>query len=168
MHATKSASHARSDTDPPYGRYAFLNPYNLSLFAGLILLGLLTGHHWIVVLACAAELMWLIFAPDSKLLRRVWFDPVFARAERAFADERCKRKVATLDGDAQQRVWRLAAQKTTIEHLARDNPSLTVDLLHDELARLETVIEEFVNLSISAERAEQHSRTFDFDEIRRS
>jgi len=154
--------------EPPYGRYAFLNPYNLSMFLGATALGLLTGHHWIVVLACAAELIWMIFAPDSKLLRRLWFDRTFARAERAYNEERCRKKVAELAPNDRSRLAFLAEQQGLIERLAKDNPSLTVDLLHDELAKLDALLEDFVDLAINAGRAEKHAQTFDFTAMRRS
>src|SRR5262245_22412984 len=105
----------RGDRDRPYARYAFLNPYNLSLSGGLVVGGLLSGHHWLVVLACGAEVLWLILAPDSRLLQRVWFDPAFARAERAFDEERCRVKMASLAPADRERLTRLEAQQALIE-----------------------------------------------------
>src|SRR5690242_6669075 len=104
--------------EPPYTRYALFNPYNLSLFVGLVVLGLTTEHHWIIVLACAAEALWLVFAPDSTLLRRVWFDPAFTRAERAFAEERCRAKVAMLLAPDRARLGYLVGEQQRIERLA--------------------------------------------------
>ena len=66
------------DDGLPYARYAFWNPYNVSLFLGGVILGAATGHGWLSVLTCAAEVMWMILAPDSRLLRALWFDRVFA------------------------------------------------------------------------------------------
>src|SRR5688572_5560202 len=164
----RKGSPAPDRDEPPYARYAFLNPYNLTLFAGLVLFGLLSGHHWIVVVACAAELLWMIFAPDSRILRRLWFDPVFERAERAYAEERCRKKVAELTGPDRTRLAHLAGQKDAIERLARDNPSLAVDLLKDELAKLDALLEDFVDLGLTASRTERHGATFDFSAMRRS
>lgn len=171
LHTVAATHHATSGGRPedrPYGRYAFLNPYNLSLFGGLVIGGWISGHHWLVVLACAAEALWLIFAPGSKTLRALWFDPAFERAERAFAEERCRKKIATLTTPDRARTGNLELQKVTIERLSRDNPSLAVDMLHDELVKLDTLVEDFVDLAITAERAEAHAQTFDFNAMRRS
>src|SRR5688572_20244657 len=131
MRATTARAGRVEKDEPPYARYAFFNPYNLTLFVGTVAFGLLSEHHWIVVVACAAEILWMIFAPDSRILRSLWFDRVFARAERVWAEERCKEKVAKLAGNDRARLAHLASQKDAIERLARDNPSLAVDLLKE-------------------------------------
>ena len=74
-HTTSGTKRRFVDDDgAPYARYAFWNPYNISLFLGGVVLGVATGHEWISVLTCAAEVLWMIFAPDSKILRALWFD----------------------------------------------------------------------------------------------
>lgn len=148
--------------DRPYARYAFLNPYNLVLLVSAMTLGLLTGHEWLAVLAAAAEAMWLIYAPGSRLLRRIWFDPVFERAEGAFTEEQRRAKALLLTPAGRARIQELVAQKVAIERLARENPSLAVDLLKSELTKLDALIGEFLDLTMTAERGEQHASTFDF------
>ena len=165
---SRVGSSRTTSLEPPYVRYAFLNPYNLSLVVGLVLVALLTGHDWLIVVVAALEALWLIFAPDSRLLRAVWFDPAFARAERAYAEERCKKKVALLPSGDHARLVQLATQQEEIERLARDNPSLAVDLLLDELGKLDGLLVEFVDLGIAAARADQHALSFDFAAMRRS
>lgn len=155
-------------TERPYARYAFLNPYNLVLLAGAIALGLLTGHDWLAVVAGGAELVWLIYAPSSRFLRRFWFDPAFERAEAAFREEERAKKSASLTTAGRGRLASLVAQKATIERLARENPSLAVDLLKSELAKLDTLIGDFIDLTSTAERAEAHAATFDFGALQRS
>lgn len=156
-----------SRDDPPYGRLAFWNPYNVSLFAGGIVLGLASGHTWLVVVTCAAETMWMIFAPDSRTLRALWFDRTLARHELAEKRERREAKLAMLPPDAQARLAFLCDQKERIERLAKDNPSLGVDLLASEVAKLDALVEDFADLALRAARAEQHAATFDFDSVRR-
>src|SRR5688500_9206494 len=152
----------------PYLRYAFLNPYNLTLFLAGIAAGFLTGHHWLVIVTCGAEALWLIFAPDSTLLQRVWFDRAFEHASRIDREESRKEKIARLSVNDTPRVARLIEQKGLIELLARDNPSLAVDLLQNELVKLDSLLDDFVDLGVAASRAETHSLTFDFDAMRRS
>ena len=146
----------------PYARYAFWNPYNISLFLGGIVLGVATDNGWISVLTCAAEVLWMIFAPDSKLLRGLWFDRAFTADKRADDAERREARVAQLAPYDSSRLAYLCGQKQIIERLARDNPSLTVELLTNELAKLDQLLDDFVELGITASRSEQHTTTFDF------
>jgi hypothetical protein len=155
-------------TDRPYARYAFLNIYNLVLLAGLMLVGFVTDNEWLAIVAAAAEALWLIYAPSSRFLRRIWFDPAFERAEAAFREEARKKKSQSLTGAGRARLVGLLAQKATIERLARENPSLAVDLLKSELVKLDALVGEFIDLNVTAERAEQHAATFDFDAMQRS
>ena len=158
----------KKDDEPPYARYAFLNPYNLSIFAGGVLLGALTGHTWIAILTCAAEAMWMIFAPDSKVLRALWFDRAFEHAKKLDDADRRKEKIAQLAPNDSLRVGQLCGQKQVIVRLARDNPSLTVDLLAMELAKLDALLDDFIELGVTAARTEQQATTFDFGAMRRS
>lgn len=154
--------------EPPYGRLAFFNPYNLSLFAGGVVAGVLTEHLWVTVLVCAAEAMWMIWAPDSKLMRAIWFDRALAAKIEADKLDARGEKLATMLPDDQVRISRLASQKDLIEHLAKDNPSLGVELLATELAKLDALLDDFADLAVIAARAEQHAHTFDFDAMKRS
>ncbi len=167
MRTEARAERIRRDL-PPYGWYAFFNPYNLTLFGSAVLYGLLSGLHWVVVLASVAETLWMIFAPRSRSLRRVWFDPAFERTERAFAEARCKKKIGQLTGNDRSRVARLASQKDAIERLARDTRSLAVELLKGELVKLDALLEDFIDLALRASQTEPHAQAFDFGAFRRS
>lgn len=156
------------DDEPPYARYAFWNPYNVSLFLGGVVLGVATGHEWSSVLTCAAEVMWMIFAPDSRLLRRLWFDRAFEAAKKVADAERREERVGLLSPSDSERLGHLCGQKQVIERLAKENPSLTVELLHSELAKLDALLDDFIELGVNATRAEQHTTTFDFVTMRRS
>lgn len=166
--ATTSTGSDSRDDEPPYSRYAFANPYNISMFVGGVLAGALGGYSWLVVVTCAAEVMWLVFAPDSKLLRRLWFDRAFASAKRADDIDRRKAKIAQLGAGDSARLGQLCGQKQVIERLARDNPSLAVELLTEELERLAALLDDFIDLGVTATRAEQHASNFDFGAMRRS
>lgn len=152
----------------PYARYAFLNPYNLTLFAAGVLFGALSGNTWVAILTCAAEAMWMIFAPDSKILRALWFDRAFERTQKLDDADRRQEKIAQLVPNDSLRVAQLCGQKQVIERLAKDNPSLAVDLLEGELAKLDGLLDDFIELGVTAARAEQHTTTFDFGAMRRS
>ena len=162
---TKRRSH---DDEPPYARYAFWNPYNVSLFLGGIVLGVAIDHGWITVLTCAAEVMWMIFAPDSKLLRALWFDRAFAIKQKLDLAAHREDRIGELAVDDSARLGNLCGQKQVIERLAQENPSLTVDLLTSELAKLDALLDDFIELGITTRRAVQHTSTFDFPAMRRS
>lgn len=149
-------------SDVAYTRYAFLNPYNLVLFAGGVVAGIVTGHTWVSILTCAGEAMWMIFAPDSRLLRSLWFDRSLAAEKEAEARARCQEKVKRLTEADGTRLVRLVEQQNLIEKLARENPSLGVHLLGSELAKLDALLEDFVDLGVGAGRSEAHAQTFDF------
>ena len=114
---TKRSPH--DDDETPYARYAFWNPYNLSLFIGGAVVGVATGHEWITVLTCAAEVLWMIYAPDSKLLRALWFDRAFVAAKKAADVERRKERIGLLSPNDGLRLASLCGQKQVIEHVDR-------------------------------------------------
>ncbi|CAN5924668.1 hypothetical protein BH11MYX4_BH11MYX4_28460 [soil metagenome] len=159
---------ARVDDEPPYARYAFWNPYNVSLFLGGVTLGVAIGHGWLTVLTCAAEVLWMIFAPDSKLLRALWFDRAFAAATKHELAVHRAERIGLLAANDSARLGGLCGQKQVIERLAQENPSLTVELLTSELAKLDALLDDFIELGVTALRAEQHTTTFDFPAMRRS
>jgi len=138
------------------------------VFVGGVLLGALTGHTWIAILTCAAEAMWMIFAPDSKILRALWFDRAFDRARKLDDADRREAKIGQLVPSDSARVGQLCGQKQVIVRLAQDNPSLTVELLAPELAKLDALLDDFIELGVTAARSEQHATTFDFGAMRRS
>lgn len=168
MGSTSTSKRRIVDDGPPYARYAFWNPYNLSLFLGGVVLGVATGHEWVSVLTCAAEVLWMIFAPDSRLLRGLWFDRIAEAEKRADDADRRQTRIGLLATGDSTRLAYLCGQKQVIERLAKENPSLTVELLHDELAKLDQLLDDFIELGVNATRAELHTTTFDFPAMRRS
>src|SRR5688500_602454 len=107
-----------SKDEPPYARYAFLNPYNLSLLIGTTVTAAATGHWWLAVCAGGLEGLWMVFAPDSKVLQRAWFDKVWAESKRAELEDEQGRKIAKLWPADVVRFRALREQKTRIEKLA--------------------------------------------------
>jgi hypothetical protein len=151
----------------PYARQAFLNPYNLSLLAGAGVTAAATGHWWIALCAAATEAVWMLFAPDAKLLRAVW-DKKFDEAERLDVEERRVEKLRKLLPQDQMRAAALRDQRVRIQQLASENPSLTVDLLTVELAKLDALYEDFLDLALVCARCERHIGTFDIAGLDRS
>lgn len=152
----KLANRPRPDEAPPYAKYAFANPYNLSLLAGAAVTAAATGHWWMAVCAGAGEAIWMLFAPDSTLLRRTWFDKVWADEKAAEKQKARLAKYNLLPPNDQQRVTLLAQQQTHIQNLAAQNPSFTIDLLSHDLTKLEGLVDDFIDLAMTCARSEQH------------
>jgi hypothetical protein len=151
----------RVDDAPPYARLAFLNPYNLSLLIAALVVSAATGHWWIALSALAVEAIWMLFAPDSTVLQKLWFDKMLSKAREDSLAEQQEEKLKTLDPMDQQRALYLREQKNRIHELAKENPSLTVDLMKDELAKLDGLLDDFIGLAMECARAERHLASFD-------
>ena len=151
----------RVDEEPPYIRYAFLNPYNLSLLIGAGAAAAATGQWWVGVCGAAGEALWLLFAPDSKFLRRTWFDKMWSEERHDAIRKRRDEKLALLRPVDQQRVAYLGEQKERIHQLARENPSLTAELMKSELAKLDRLLDDFLGIALKCTRAERHLESFD-------
>ena len=165
---TVSKPARRGENEPPYARYAFLNPYNLSLLAGTGVAAAATGHWWMAVCGVAGEAMWMLFAPDSKLLQRTWFDKVWAEKGAAEIAEAQEAKLKQLEPMDQNRVLYLREQKARIHQLAAENPSLTVELMGEELAKLDGLLDDFTNLALECTRGERHLATIDLRSMENS
>src|SRR5256885_2395490 len=72
-----SKAYLRHATDKPYLKAAFANPYNLSLFLGGLAASGLTLSPFLAVMVICLEVLWLLFAPGSKLLQQTLWDPQF-------------------------------------------------------------------------------------------
>jgi hypothetical protein len=154
--------------EPPYARYAFLNPYNLSLLAGAGVTAAATGHWWLAICAAATEGLWMLFAPDSKVLQRAFFDRRWEEAQKDALEDRQNAKFLKLTSYDQGRANALRDQRARINTLAAENPSLTVDLMKDELAKLDGLLEDFLDLAMVCGRCEQQLRGFDLTALQRS
>jgi hypothetical protein len=158
---------ARSDDEPPYGRYAFLNPYNLSLLLGAGTAAAATGHWWIAVCAAATEGLWMLFAPDSKILQKTLWEKRWERSKRGDLEDRQNKKYLRLTPEDQLRATALRDQRARITQLATDNPTLAVDLMTDELSKLDGLLEDFLDLAIVCGRCETQLRGFDVVDLQR-
>lgn len=151
----------RVEDEPPYTRYAFLNPYNLSLLIGTGAAAAATGQWWVGIAGAAGEALWLLFAPESKFLRRTWFDKMWTEQREDAARKAQEEKLALLHPADQKRVEYLREQKERIHQLARENPSLTAELMKAELGKLDTLVNDFLNIAVKCTRAERHLESID-------
>lgn len=152
---------------PPYLKFAFANPYNLSLFTGAIAAAGLTLNPILAVAALGAEALWLLHAPGSRAMQRLVWD----KKLRALCDEMEKReldaKIATLPSREQKRVNELLGAKNRIDQLAAQNPSFAGDLLRDELVKCEMLVRSFIDMALTCARYDRYLDSVDVRELDR-
>jgi len=124
----------------PYAKYAFKNAYNLTLLGGVFSAAALTGNWWLGLAGAGAEAIWMLFAPDSRLLRKAWFDKVWKEEQAQRAQMALDAKFKQLPEADAMRCMALREKQEQILRLARENPSFTVDLLSGELGKLEALV----------------------------
>lgn len=153
------------DEKPPYYKYAFANVYNLTMMGGFASAALLTQNWWLGVAGAGAEVLWMLFAPDSRLLRHKWFDKRHAEEMAAIENAKWQDKLRNLSRDHHVRVANLQAKRHRIVSLANENQALTNKLLKAEIAKLDTLMSSFLDLLISVERYEGHLQTTNIDKL---
>jgi hypothetical protein len=145
----------------PYLKYAFANPYNLSLFGGALAAAGLTMNPLLAVVAIGAEALWLLYAPESARLKHLLWDPRFARVREQVEREARAERMRLLAQADRDRVDRLVAQKREIQVLATQNPSFTADLLRGELVKTDRLVEAFLDMAVTCARYERYLESVD-------
>jgi hypothetical protein len=149
----------------PYLKYAFANPYNLTLFGGMLAAAGLTLNPLLAITAVGLESLWLLYAPDSKRLRHLLWDPRFEQVRQALlADER-RERLALLAPPERKRVDALIARQADIHRLAAQNPSFTGDLLRSELTKTERLADAFIDMAVTSVRYDAYLGSVDVDAI---
>ena len=152
---------------PPYARYAFKNPYNYAVMGGFASAALLTGNWWLGLAGAGAEALWMLFAPDSRLLRKLWFDKRHQEDQDAARKAELDAKFKLLPEPDAMRCLALREKQEQINKLAQENPAFTVDLLSGELKKLDDLVRAFLELSVTCARYQEYLGSVDVDEIER-
>jgi hypothetical protein len=147
-----AAGEERDSERVPYHRYAFANVYNYTLLGGVLSAAALTGQWWLLIFGGAAEALWMLFAPDSRLLQRSWFDRIHAERQRDAMQRELKQELALLPAAQSQRVLSLGDKREQILRLAKDNQAFTNALMSGELNKLEELVGDFAGLAVAAHR----------------
>ena len=145
----------------PYLKFAFANPYNLSLFGGALAAAGLTMNPLLAVVALGVEALWLLYAPESERLRHLLWDPRFEKVRDAVERQERAERMAVLAQADRERVEHLVAQKRHIQRLAAQNPSFTADLLRGELVKTDRLVEAFLDMAVTCARYEQYLESID-------
>jgi hypothetical protein len=152
---------------PPYFKMAFANVYNLTLVAGAMAASVLTQDPIIALAALGAEGLWLLHAPGSRLLRKLWWDPQYERDRLAYEQAARADRLRTLPRKDRERCTDLVAKQQQINFLAASNPSFASDLLRGELAKTSKLVDSFLDLSLTCNRYEAYLDTVDVDRLER-
>jgi hypothetical protein len=145
----------------PYLKFAFANPYNLSLVIGGLAAAVLTANPLLALVALGSEALWLLHAPESARLRHLLWDPRFEQLKLAYEEQARAERMKMLAEPERQRVDRLVRQKRDIQRLASQNPSFTADLLRGELVKTDRLVESFLDMAVTCARYEQYLGTID-------
>jgi hypothetical protein len=145
---------------PAYMKWAFANPYNLSLLGGSLAAAALTLNPLIALAGLGLEAIWLVNA-DNPMLRRLLWQPRFERLRRAAEDAERAARIETLAEWDRTRVENLIARQTDINRLAAQNPSFTGDLLRNELTKTGQLVEAFIDMALTSARYEAYLASVD-------
>jgi len=146
---------------------AFANPYNLALLGGAIAASVLTLNPIIALAAVGAEGLWLLHGPDSRLLRKILWDPAFEREKNSLELQARATRLNSLPSEDRERCWALLAKQQEIDRLASGNPSFASDLLRGELAKMTRLVDSFIDLAVTCGRYEQYLSTVDVNALDR-
>ncbi len=149
----------------PYLKYAFANPYNLSLFLGTLAASVLTVNPLLALLAVGGETLWLLHAPDSKRLRHLLWDPHFDKLRAQLQQQEREARMQTLGSAERERVAALVAHQQAIRRLAATNPSFTGDLLRGELVKTDRLVDAFIDMAITCARYEEYLQSVDLEAL---
>lgn len=150
-----------------YFKSAFANPYNLSLFGGALAAATITFSPFLALIAVCMEVLWLLYAPESKTLRRVLWDPQFDKQQLAEAQAAREARLQYLDAADRARVETLVERQQEINQLAAQNPSFTGELLRTELGKTDRLVESFIDMAVTCSRYEQYLNSIDLSELER-
>ena len=168
--ATKAYARAVAKERKPYLKFAFANPFNLSLLAGGVVAGIatLSGLGPVILAATAGlEAIWLLNAPGSELLRKTFWDPKLQQLELEESQKERFRRIAALPHYDQERIANLVTRQTEIHRLASENPSFTGDLLRQELDKTAKLVDSFIDMAVTCNRFDSYLNSIDIDQLER-
>lgn len=148
-----------------YVKLAFKNPYNLSLLLGGVAASILTVNPIPALVALGGEALWLLHAPDSRFLRKVWWDPQFEKMRLAFEAQQRELRMQTLPSEERERIFRMVDRESQINRLAAQNPTFTGDLLRTELVKTQKLVDSFIDMAVTCSRYEQYLGDVDLNAL---
>lgn len=151
----------------PYLKMAFANPYNISVFGGMLAAAGLTLNPVLALAAVGVEALWLLHGPDSQTLRKLLWDPRFEKIRQSMEEQQRAERMKGLPDDERHRVERLVARQQDINRLAAQNPSFTGDLLRSELLKTRQLVDSFLEMALTCGRYESYLDSVDLNALER-
>lgn len=149
----------------PYLKMAFANPYNLSLFGGLLGASVLTLNPILAIAALGLEGLWLLHAPDSERLKHILWDPRFSKLKQALDEQQRAELLKGVAPEDRERVEALVRRQQEIRNLAARNPSFTGELLRNELVKTDRLVSSFVEMALTCSRYQEYLASVDLDQL---
>ena len=149
----------------PYLKYAFANPYNLSLFFGGLAAATVTLNPILALATVGIEAIWLLHGPDNKTLRRILWDPRFQTLRHALERQEREQRTQGMSEEDRERVEDLVATQQGINQLAARNPSFTADLLRNELVKTQRLVDSFLEMALTCSRYEDYLQSVSLDDL---
>lgn len=150
---------------PSYLKYAFANPYNLTLLGGAVIASVLTLNPLIAVAALGVEGLWLLHGSQSRFMQRILWDPLYEKEKLEFEQRKRMAQVEKLGQGGQQRVFALVEKEKQIQQLAMQNPSFTGDLLRSEITKTHNLVNAFIDLAVTCARYENYLSSIDVGQL---
>lgn len=153
-------------TTGTYARRLFLNPYNLTLLGACGFTSLATGNGLLALVGVGMEAIWMLFAPDNPIVRRY----VDQHLDKEALEEQAKKReeqLRTLARGEQVRCQALMTKRWEIARLAADNPTFGAELLRGEVAKLDRLVDNFIDLARTNARYREYLDREDVGEIER-
>lgn len=131
-----------------YARRLFHNVYNYTLLGGAATASVMTGDWWILACGLGLEALWMLYAPDSKVMRKR-IDADLDREEALKNEERRFEQLQRMQEHYRQRCRALMLKQAEITKLAFDNRGLQSELLASEISKLQKLTDSFIDLCVT-------------------
>ncbi len=162
---TDSLEEEKFPEKPSYLKYAFANPYNLTLFGGAVVASVLTLNPLIAIAALGVEGLWMLHGSQSRFMQKMLWDPMYEKEKLEYEQRRRMAQVEKLGQGGQERVMQLIEKEKQIQQLAMQNPSFTGELLRGEIAKTHNLVNAFIDLAVTCARYENYLASINVNQI---
>lgn len=152
--------------NPSYLKAAFANGLNVGALAMVAAASATVGSAWLVGAGLVLEAAWLAVVPNLPYFRRN-VDAHHFEARRAHRTRQLHEDAASLPGEKRARVQQLLTKVASIRAEVERNQRISGDFLRDQLAQLDLVMGEYVQLSLTSFRVQGYLAKADVRSIAR-
>lgn len=149
-----------------YAKRLFNNYFNYTFMAGAAVAGLITRQVWIPLVAAGMETLFMLYAPDLWPVQKA-LDQVMDSEDEAEAKKKRDAVLRGLSRADQVRCHSLLSKRAEIAKLAAENPSFEGELLRRELAKLDMLVDSFIDLASTSARYREYLDREDVAEVER-